>query len=42
MDSRLFPVKQEFFENEIEAIIEKSYIWKRCPQRLAIIRYFVQ
>ena len=25
MDLRLFPVKQGFFEKEIEAIIEKNY-----------------
>jgi hypothetical protein len=42
MDSRLFPLKQGFFGNEIEPIIEKNYIWKGRPQRLAIIRYFVQ
>ncbi|MCC8484169.1 MAG: hypothetical protein LN561_06505 [Rickettsia endosymbiont of Labidopullus appendiculatus] len=40
MDSRLFPVKQGFFENEIEPIIEKNYIWKGRPPKISHYKVF--
>lgn len=40
MDKRLFPVTLQFFQQEIEPIIEKNYIWKGRPPKISHYKVF--
>ena len=40
MDKRLFPVTPEFFTENIEPIINKSYIWKGRPPLISHYKVF--
>lgn len=40
MDTRMYPVTEQFFKQEIEPIIEKNYIWKGRPTEISHYRVF--
>jgi transposase len=40
MDQRLFPITSHFFNNQIQPIIEKNYIWKGRPPVISHYKVF--
>lgn len=40
MDKRLFPVTPQFFQKEIQPIIERNYIWKGRPPLISHYKVF--